>query len=154
MGYDTKTVDGFEYQIRFATFKPKTFEEAAKAMELTGEDKDDNAAIVKAFENGIESECLVPIVNSLDDIVSLSTGNVYNEAYLVDCFTHGIAIKEQAKSRAILENLARPKKGRINNILYNKLFNKITKDRMAEIMATDNHAQELQLEIERLNDEK
>ena len=148
MDYETKIQDGNLYQVRFATFRPKTFEEAAKAMELSNDDKN-NDAITRAFKNGIRVECLVPVANSISDMEDLL--NVYSEDYLVSCFVHGIAIKEQAKSRQTLECLARPKSGKINNAKYNKLFNKITAERMQEIMSSDNPANDLQLEIQKLN---
>ena len=144
MSYETKTVNGFDYQIRFATFKPKTMDEAAKALEVDIENPDNTDDIEYVLENGIESEALVPIVKSLDDIVSLSTGNVYNEQYLVDCFTHGIAIKDQAKSRLVIENLARPKKSKLTKELYNKMFNKITETEWKTITTSDNKAKSLQ----------
>ncbi len=140
MGFETKTVNGIVYQIRYATFKPKTGQEAADALEL----KDGSPTYAEdcryALENGIQSESLVPVVKSLDDIIGLSTNNVYNETYLVDCFIHGIAIKEQAKSRLVLENLARPRKSKMTREIYNKLFNKITPTEWETITASDDKA--------------
>ncbi len=144
MSYDTKTVDGFDFQIRFATFKPKTGQEAADALELEDGSPTFADDCRDAIKNGIESEALVPIVKSLNDIISLVTNNIYNEQYLVDCFVHGIAIKEQAKSRMILENLARPKKSKLTKELYNKLFNKITPDEWTTISTSDDKAKCLQ----------
>ena len=143
MAYKTKTLNGVEYQIRFATFKPKTFAESAKAMQLDegGDHTDD---IQYALDNGIEVEALVPVAESLVDIGTLVAQNIYSEKYIVDCFVHGIAIKEQAKSRMQLENLARPKKSKLTKELYNVLFNKITPNEWETITTADNKAKALQ----------
>ena len=144
MSYKTKTLDGIVYQIRYATFKPKTMDEAAKAMELDIDNPDNTDGIEHALDAGIESEALVPVVTSIDDIQELCTNHIYNEKYIVDCFVHGIAIKEQAKSRFVLENLARPKKSKLTKELYNVLFNKITPTEWETITTADNKAKALQ----------
>ncbi len=132
MAYEKKTISDVIYEVRFATFRPKTRAEAAKAMELEDNDKN-NIDILDAFNDGIAAEALVPVVKSISDILNLSENNTYTEEYLVSCFTHGIAIKEQAKSRQTLENLARPKSSRLTEKRYSALFLKLTPDDWNEI---------------------
>ena len=151
MDYKTKTIGDVQYEIRSARFMPKNWNESVLAMKLP-DNEENHDKLEYALGNGIGVEALVPIVKTIQDIENLQS--VFTEDYLVSCFVHGIAIKEQAKSRAVLENLARPKKSRLTEKRYGELFLKLTPDdwkSIANAQGETTKAAVLKTAIDRLN---